>query len=429
MNYFENATEFINWVEHQKRMSKKASLDKMFYYASLFDNPQNKFISVHITGTNGKGSCVAATRAILNKAGLNVATFTSPYVTYFNERIEYNGNYISDSDLLKYANLIISKYPEIEKSDYELPSFFEFITLIAFLYFASLSDLDIALIEVGMGGRLDATNIIDSKLCVITNVSLEHTKILGDTLEKIAYEKLGIVKENSTLITGVKDIETMNFIEKICKMRKAKVIYTALQEVEIKEMDIYQSQFSIKGLMDDIKCNLVGLHQIENMKIVIKIIEILNSQMQNNPHFPITNDIIREGLQNIYWPGRMEILSHNPLIVTDGAHNIDGIKCITTFIKSLNYSYKRAVVAISKDKDIDLMIKLIDDTFDEIIFTKYSYNRSIDEESIYILSQNNNKKMIKTVEETYKYVIENKAPFTIYLGSLYLVTDIKKIIK
>lgn len=429
MKHFTNALEFITWVEKQKRMSEKKSLDKMYYYCSLFDNPENKFPSIHITGTNGKGSTVAGIRAILNEAGLNVATFTSPYVTYFNERIEYNGEYISDSDLLFFANLIIDKYPTIENDGYELPSFFEFITLLAFLYFASLKDLDIAIIEVGMGGRLDATNVIKSKIAIITNVSLEHTAILGDTLEKIAYEKLGIVKNNVPLICGVKDETLKTFIATECKKRGSFVYFTSSMEVEIKMMDIYKSNFNVKGVLDDVTCNLVGFHQIENALITIKTILVLNDIMGKNEHFPITNEIIKKGLSHITWPGRLELLKEEPLILTDGAHNIDGITRVCSFIKSLNYPYKRAIVSISKDKDLHDMIKILDDTFDEIIFTKYYYFRSASEDVIYNLSKCKNKMIIKDVKETLDYCLTHPTSFTIYLGSLYLVSDIKKIIK
>ena len=200
MNLFTDVNEFIKWVEIRSRFSKKVSLDNMRYFASLFGNPQNKFNSIHVTGTNGKGSTVSYLKNIYLKQNLNVATFTSPYIICFNERITYNNKFISDEDLLKYGNLIISKFQEIEESNHELPSFFEFITLLAFLYFADLKDLDIAIIEVGIGGRLDATNIITPLCSVITNIGMDHMSQLGDSKESILNEKLGIVKENSLFV-------------------------------------------------------------------------------------------------------------------------------------------------------------------------------------------------------------------------------------
>ena len=427
MNRFNDINSFINWVEKQKRFSPKVSLDKMKFYCSLFDHPEQKFKAIHVTGTNGKGSVVAFLRSILMTAGLNVGTFTSPYITYFNERIQYNGTYISDEDLLKYANRIIDQYNIIENSEYELPTFFEFITLLCFLYFAELKTMDLAIIEVGMGGRLDATNVVNSIIAVITNVSLEHTQILGDTTIKITNEKLGIVRNGVPLICGIKDESLQEFVKEECQKRSSKVYLTAPRAIEIKKMDIYGSEFTLEGYENTFKIALPGFHQIENAQVAITVIEVLNQIIKNNKwNFPISNVILSEGLSKAIWRGRFDIISSDPLIVTDGAHNIDGITRICEFIKQLNYPYKRAVIAISKDKDKDQMINLLDQTFDEIIFTKYSYSRSAEANELFMYSHNPNKKYFATLEEVNKYVYAHQVPFTIYMGSLYLVTDVLK---
>lgn len=427
MEKFTDIHNFISWVEKQKRFTPKVSLDKMNYYCSLFDHPEKKFKSIHITGTNGKGSIVAYLRSIFKRANLKIGTFTSPYITIFNERIQYNEEYITDDELLKIANLIISKYPTICNDGYETPSFFEFITLICFIYFASIKELDLALIEVGMGGRLDATNVIDSELAIITNVTLEHTQILGNTEEKIAFEKLGIVKKNTPLICGVKDPILQNYILRICSERKSDVTFSSLTAFEIKKMDIYGSEFIVEGYGEAFKINLAGKHQIENAILAIKTIEKLNQQNNNHKwNFPISNVILREGLQNVCWPGRLEILSNHPLILIDGAHNIDGITRICEFVKLLDYPFKRAVISISKDKEKEQMISLLDDTFDQIIFTKYTYTRSADAIELYNLSCCKNKMCIEDVKDAYEYVKENQVSFTIFMGSLYLVTEVRK---
>ncbi len=430
MDKFTNVLDFISWVERQKRFTEKTSLDRINYYASLFNHPEASLRIIHVTGTNGKGSTVAGIRAILMEAGFNVATFTSPYITVFNERIEYNGKNISDDDLLKYGNMIIDKYDKIISDGYDTPSFFEFITLLAFLYFHDLADLDFTILEVGMGGRLDATNIVHSDVAVISNVALEHTKILGDTLEKITMEKLGIVKNGEPLICGIKEKNIQELVKTVCQERSSKLYITAPRTAEIKKMDIYGSNFLLEGFNDSLYINLPGFHQIDNAKVIVTTIEVLNDlYLHTIPGFPISQTTIKEGLKKIIWPGRLEILSENPLIVTDGAHNPDGITQVCNFVKSLGYEYKRAVVSISKDKTLEQMIKLLDDTFDEIIFTKYAYTRSSEEDVLYVLSNCKKKMIIHDVKESLDYVMSHKVPFTIYLGSLYLVTDIRKLIK
>lgn len=427
MNKFSDVSALIKWVEKQRRFTPKAGLSKMEYFCSLFDHPEKKFTSIHVTGTNGKGSTVAYLTSILREAGLKVATFTSPYITIFNERICFDGKYISDEDLLKYSNMLLDRYDQIEKDGIELPTFFEFITMVAFLYFSNLNDLDIAIIEVGMGGRLDSTNVIESSVAVITNVAYDHMSVLGNTLEEIATEKLGIVKNNEPVVTGIKDKLLQNFFVNKLKDTSSEIYLTALTAFEIKKMDIYGSEFVLEGSNTTYQVGLAGIHQIENSIIAIKVIEILNKLFAGKKrNFPISNVILSRGLKNVSWPGRLEILNDNPLILTDGAHNIDGITRVCSFIKTLDYKSKRAIVAISKDKEKDDMINILDDTFDEIIFTNYSYERSSTPTELNELSHNKNHYFVNSIDDAIEIINNNKYEFNIFLGSLYLVSDVRK---
>ena len=418
---FTNANEFIKWVENQKRFSKKESLEKMKYLMNLFDNPQNKFKSIHITGTNGKGSTVAMLRSILMDKGLNVATFTSPYITVFNERIGFNGYNIPDDDLIKYANQILEKYTQIEKDGYELPTFFEFITVLAFLYFSNIKNLDVALIEVGMGGRLDCTNVIKPVLSMLTNVALDHMQVLGDTLDKILVEKLGIVKDNVGIVIGVKDEKLRNVANEYVKNHNSFVKYSSINELSIKKCDTTLSVFDYKEY-SNIGLGLIGYHQIENAILVIEAFEIIKDI------FNLSKDNLYNGLKNVKWQGRLEVVSKDPYILVDGGHNIDGLTRICEFVKSLDYKNKRAVISISHDKELSEMIKLIDETFDEIIFTKYAYARSAEVDLIYEMSNHQNKQKTENVQIAIDYVYNNKADFTIFVGSLYLVSEVRDMI-
>ena len=418
---FDNATDFIKWVESQKRFSKKESLDKMHYLMKLFDNPQNKFKSIHITGTNGKGSTVAMLRSILMDKGLNVATFTSPYITVFNERIGYNGYNISNDNLIKYANQILEKYDQIEKDGYEPLTFFEFITVLAFIYFSNIEGLDVALIEVGMGGRLDCTNVITPILSMLTNVALDHMQVLGDTLDKILVEKLGIVKNNVGIAIGVKDESLRKIANEYVKNHNSFVKYSSLNDLTIKKCDTNLSIFDYKDY-SNIELGLIGYHQIENAILVIEAFEVIKDI------FDLSKENLYSGLKNVKWQGRLEVVSKDPYILVDGGHNIDGLTRICEFVKTLNYNNKRAVISISHDKELTEMIKLIDETFDEIIFTKYAYARSAEVDTIFEMSNHQNKQKTENVQDALNYVYNNKVDFTIFVGSLYLVSEVRDII-
>ena len=200
MNKFNNIADLLYFVESQRRIDPKVNLDKMKGFCKVLGNPEKSFKAIHITGTNGKGSVVSYLKSILMEHNLNVATFTSPYIVKFNERICYNDSPISDDDLLEIGNLIIDKYPTFESLNLGTPSFFEFVTLMGFVYFSKIK-IDVALIEVGIGGTLDSTNVIPTPLVsVIASISLDHTAILGDTVELIAAEKCGIIKEGGKTI-------------------------------------------------------------------------------------------------------------------------------------------------------------------------------------------------------------------------------------
>lgn len=423
--YLETMTEFLNFVESQRRLSKKYSLEKMYYYCQLFDHPENDFRSIHIGGTNGKGSVVAYMRHILKESGYKVATYTSPYVVCFNERITFDGKYISDEDCLKYANIILSKYPQIEKEGYEFPSFFEFITLLAFLYFRDCEDLDFALIEVGLGGLLDATNVITPLLSIITTISFDHMNVLGNTLAEIAENKLGIVKTGIPLISGIKDDKLRKQFVKHTKKKKTSVTFTDFDQIKVEKMDLHGSIFAYKNETPYV-IKMLGAHQIENAALALEAIKYLNE----NGIIDAPDNVIRNGLEKTSWPGRAEIVHRDPLIILDGGHNLDGITRMCEFINSFKKNhYVRGVFAVAADKDKEVMIKKIDDTFDEIIFTEFSYKRSDHAYHLYELSNHPKKQYHDDIKTIIDKVIEETKPINVFLGSLYFVSEVRQLLK
>lgn len=421
MNYFVDAKSFIEWVQSQKRFSKKTNLDNMKYFCKLLCNPESSFKAIHVTGTNGKGSTVAMLTSVLMAKGYNVGTFTSPYIECFNERIAFNTKPIDDDDLLKMANRVIEIYPILEENNFPKPTFFEFITLCAFCYFKSLNNLDYAVIEVGMGGRLDSTNVITPIVSLITNVALDHMQILGNTKEAILKEKLGIVKDNIPVVCGLKEENLKMIATNVANIHNSQIVFPKYNEVKNVKCDLSKTCFTYQG--QDYQLSLLGFHQVENALLVIETFNLLKDGLK------LSIQDLHNGLKNTKWVGRLEKINDDPVIYIDGGHNIDGISRITEFVKSLNIPNVRAVISISHDKELLPMIKMVDKTFDEIIFTSYTYARSAKAEDLYNLSSSKNKKCIENLDVAVKYVLTNKKPITIFLGSLYLASEIRNKLK
>lgn len=421
MNYFVDAKSFIEWVQSQKRFSKKTNLDNMKYFCKLLCNPESSFKAIHVTGTNGKGSTVAMLTSVLMAKGYNVGTFTSPYIECFNERIAFNTKPIDDDDLLKMANRVIEIYPILEENNFPKPTFFEFITLCAFCYFKSLNNLDYAVIEVGMGGRLDSTNVITPIVSIITNVALDHMQILGNTKEAILKEKLGIVKDNIPVVCGLKEENLKMIATNVANIHNSQIVFPKYNEVKNVKCDLSDTCFTYQG--QDYQLSLLGFHQVENALLVIETFNLLKDDLK------LSIQDLHNGLKNTKWVGRLEKINDDPVIYIDGGHNIDGISRITEFVKSLNIPNVRAVISISHDKELLPMIKMVDETFDEIIFTSYTYARSAKAEDLYNLSSSKNKKCIENLDVAVKYVLTNKKPITVFLGSLYLASEIRNKLK
>ena len=424
MNKFDKITDLITFIENQRRVDPKTNLDKMFGFCQVLGNPQNTFKSIHVTGTNGKGSVVSYLRSIFMEHGLNVATFTSPYIVKFNERIAYNNVPISDQDLLEIGNLIISKYPIFESMNLGTPSFFEFVTLIGFIYFSKLK-IDVAIIEVGIGGTLDSTNVINSIASVITNVNYDHMNILGNTLDEILDNKLGILKENTKLVVGLKDEKLILKAKEVAKRMNAEFYSPLLGAFEIKKCDILSSQFILEGL-GEFEISLPGFHQIENALVAIQTFLITKDQ------FGIKNldlSSIKSGLKKTTWPGRLEIVSNNPLVLLDGGHNIDGVTRVCEFVNSLKYSKKRCIFACSDNKEKEKMIKQISSVFDEIIITSFTYKRHSSAQELYDYLDHPNKLLMEDIDEIIKYVFEKPYDLNLFLGSLYFVSELRPKLK
>jgi len=292
---FNNFTEAREWIETQKRFGEKLDLSKMRLACAKLNHPENSFRSVHVAGTNGKGSTVNYIKNILDDAGFKVGVYTSPFVLKFNERIGIGQEFISDEDVVKYASFLRNFRDRLLTEDNEALTFFEIITLMAFMYFRD-QKVDFAVIEVGLGGTLDATNVITPEVSCITNISYDHMKQLGNTLESIALNKLGIVKDGIPLVTSIENKSLFPLFSEVVAKNNTRmkiVDLSLISNVKIGEETTFMYR------TEEYRLKMAGMHQVKNAVLAIEAIRIL--RLKDN--LTITEDNIRNGLAVTSWPG------------------------------------------------------------------------------------------------------------------------------
>jgi len=369
----------IKYLETLNGRGIRLGLDRIKLLLDYLDNPQDKLDIIHVAGTNGKGSTTAILSSVYTEGGYKVGTYTSPHITEFNERIRINNVNISNREL---EELIEDMKPVIDRVAEELepPTYFEVITALAFLYYYR-QEVNLVVLEVGLGGRYDATNAIESSLVsIITNVSLDHTDRLGDDLEKIAWEKAGVIKEGQVVITATEDDIVERQIAKVANEQGAQLI-NINKKFKFTEhrSDLFCQIFDLesdKRIYSQLKLPLLGRHQILNTATAIGAIEAIEDS------YPLTIDEIKSGISKVKWPGRVEVLSSNPTIILDGAHNIAGAQSLLKVLDKLDYQNLFLVLSILGDKDVEGIVSSIVPKATKVILTQNSSNRVIDIESL-----------------------------------------------
>ena len=334
--------EALNYIHAFYRCKGKPGLHRIRHMLSQMGNPEQKLKFIHIAGTNGKGSTAAMTASILQQAGYRTGLFTSPFIYRFNERIQINGQQIADEDVIALAEYV---QPFVATLD-EQPSEFEVVCCMAFTYFLR-QNCDIVVLEVGMGGELDATNVIGKpEVAVITNIGLDHTDALGDTEAKIAKAKAGIIKPNghAVIYRGAEDVEAV--FEQVCQERGVSLRKADFDSIRLTAHSLQGQVFSC-GSRNDLVLPLLGDHQLHNASVVLSVIDSLIEQ-----GWRITEEDIRQGLRATQWPGRFDVIRQEPLFIIDGGHNPQCIEALVTNIR--DYLTGRRVIALTGvlgDKD------------------------------------------------------------------------------
>lgn len=335
----------------------KPGLERIERLLTHLGNPEQDLKVIHIAGTNGKGSTAAILERIYRDAGYKTGLYTSPHIFHFNERMKINGQAITSTELAELIEELKKASKKLEQENLGKASFFEVVTALAFKFF-SRHQAELVILETGLGGRLDATNVVQSPLLsIITNISLEHSQFLGDNLAEIAAEKGGIIKKDSKIITSVSQKEALETIEKIAKKEGAKFIDLK------KEYELIESRGTLtKNIIHlkrnnlpavDYKISLLGKHQAFNSALALRSVEELQEE------FPVAEKKLKKSLKNVYWPGRMQKVLEKPAVILDAAHNPAAFKEILSTLANSKSEYKNLhfVFSVLEDKDLDAIFK------------------------------------------------------------------------
>ncbi|MDF2557349.1 MAG: hypothetical protein K0R71_1177 [Bacillales bacterium] len=418
---FATIEQLNNYLEEkQKKSGINLGLDRMELACKELGNPEKDLKVIHYAGSNGKGSTLQFTKEILIAQGFSVGSFTSPAQKQMLDQIMYNHEMISEDEFLEISNELVEKVSKPE----ELTEF-EWITLVALRYFEKKKP-DFVLIETGMGGRLDSTNVVNPIISVITTISMEHAQFLGDTVEKIAAEKAGIIKPGKPVVVGKLDPSVLEVIQERAMQCKSELyaFYKGFAiDVEYfhEDGELFNFYRELDLVHEDLHIELNGMHQVENASVALMVCEVLKEQYNTR----VFHEAVRKGLENCKWPGRFELVSRKPYVILDGGHNPAGISVLLDTLKR-KYMEKniKFVFSCFKDKDAAAMIAQLDAAVNEIFFTEMKHERSAKAEDLYALSKSSRKKLVKDL--TQLKFSEKKADVTVVVGSLQLVKEVRE---
>jgi len=414
-----NYAETVKYLNSFGRFGIKLGLSRTSGLLRLLGNPQDDFKSIHLAGTNGKGSVVAMMGSVLQESGFRVGMYASPHLDDFRERITVNGAPIPRNCLLSLVERVRPLIPKVKRSSTQ-PTFFEVTTAIAFKYFSERK-VDYAVIEVGLGGRLDATNVITPEVSIITNIGLEHTDVLGKTISSIAAEKGGIIKKCVPVVTAEKKREALEVFGRICGEKDAKLIklseHASCSNVKC---DLSGCTFDLKTTLrtySSLRLKLLGEHQVENAALAVLAAEQIG----------IDERSIRSGILKAKLPGRLEILQKKPLVVMDCAHNPPAMRVLRSSLKLFKYKRLILVMGVMKDKEIDEIAKEIVPAADFVVINKPALERAAQPGAIKREVEKYGKpvKIIEDVRSSVKYAksIAGRDDLVLITGSIYMLSE------
>lgn len=416
--------EALEKIDSLLVFGSKLGLDRIEELLQLMGNPQDKIKFVHVAGTNGKGSVSNMTARILTAAGYKTGLFTSPHITGFGERMQIDFNKISQQEVIELTERLFPLVERLRAED-KIITEFEFVTAMAFEWFSE-QEVDVVVLETGLGGKFDATNVIKTPLCsVITSISLDHTAVLGDTLAKIAEEKCGIIKDSGATVFAFQE-DSVNTVVTETAAKRNNVLYTPFN-LPVLLSDITGSIVSYDGM--EIKLPLVGMHQVNNLALVLAAVQALRSR-----GLSIDNDAIRSGVECVKIPARFELLSNNPMVIFDGGHNPGGLAALSNAVdKYLRDKKVICVMGMLKDKDCRSALSVLKGKIYKLITTTVaeSPRRQTAEElketaSEYFDNIVADENAVNAFKASLKFAEETKDSVVLVCGSLYLAAQLRE---
>lgn len=421
-----NFDDYLDYLYGRGSSGEDHTLRNIIKVMEAFGNPQDKIKVIHVAGTNGKGSTAKMLANVLSK-NLKCGIFTSPYMVKINEEISINGVDISDEDFCDLMDRIRPVAEKCDKEGYHI-TYFEFLTAMVYLYFYE-QKVDVAVIEVGLGGSLDSTNIIKSPIAsVICSISMDHMNVLGSTIEEIAANKAGIIKKNRPVFVYPQTSEkAFEVIKEKAKVEDSELFTFNKNEIKIKEISNKGNIFDFKSYKD-IQTSLRGKHQIYNASLALMVLDYFKDD------FNLSEEDIKDGIKETYNPGRLDLVSTNPRVLLDGSHNKESIDALLESLK--NFDYDKLIVGFSilKDKDHKDIIKEIASLSDKLIITFIDENpRALDTKEIKKEASDfaSDIVIIEDNKKAYEYSLKQagEKDLVLWCGSLYLVGKILSFIE
>lgn len=425
--------EAMSYIRELGKFGSNYGLDRTKRILELLGNPQNDYKIIHVAGTNGKGSTTSMITSLLMGKNYKVGMYTSPYLEEFEERIQINRENIPKEELASCMEKIVTAVNKVIEEGYEHPTEFEIITCLMFFYF-SKCNVQYAVVEVGLGGRLDSTNVITPLVSVIASISFDHTNILGNTLTEITREKAGIIKEHIPVITYNQQEEARVVLEEASKEKNAELSVVDVTKGKLIEIvndnEFYQKvQVEVFNETYNIDLPLLGEHQIDNLMLALgaflKVCELEKLTVDKRE--------ISDSIRNVKWIGRLEVLNKKPIVVIDGAHNIQGITALKENIfKYFKFNNMYLLLGILADKQVQDMVKMIT-PYAKKVYALTPHNDRAEKNTQLkdeVLKVNDNCEALDSYEEAYKRVLSeaNDNDIIVISGSLYMIGDMRKII-
>lgn len=418
----------ISKIHEFERFGSVLGLERMNVLLAKLGNPQDELKVIHVAGTNGKGSICRYVYEVLQTAGYKTGLYTSPFIEVFNERIEFDGKYISDEDLNRYTEVVLAKSKEMVEEGDESPTEFEVVTAIAFLYFKE-KKADYVVLEVGLGGRGDSTNVVKAPLAsIIASISLDHTDRLGETIPEIAFEKAGIIKAGCPVISST-DREDAKEVFRKKSAKLGAPFYDAQQlsyEIKDQTLEGYCFETQIFGQRYDIEISMVGRHQIQNALAALYAIVLMNREGT----IAVDLEAIKRGFKKAKHIGRFEIMRRDPFVIIDGAHNPDGSKALQEAVLK-HFAGKRILMAVGilSDKEVDEVLDNFLAVTEEFVVTEPANPRKMTAEELSkkITAKGGKCIIMESPRDAIEYVKTRYGEYDLILcaGSLYLIGEIR----